>query len=178
MFFIRCDFLFFFQPLDSDSKVRLYTSLETQKVQTTSFTYAELIKTYQLIWYVNEKLLVFFCSLDQNPVIMLPHVNLFSTADWWWLILDLTSTLCFASVGDWSTNNNWNADPCITAGGKHCWYVYWMSVSLLFYLWVETEGFGRFPNTQQVKYDLLHCKIKSLLNKEQTNRIFITQHDI
>lgn len=33
------------------------------------------------------------------------------------------------------------------------------------YLWVEAEGFGRFPNTQQVKYDLLHGKIQPLLSR-------------
>lgn len=43
-----------------------------------------------------------------------------------------------------------------------------MPVSAPFYLWVETEGFGRLPNTQQVKYDLLHSKIESLLKKGQT----------
>ncbi len=37
------------------------------------------------------------------------------------------------------------------------------------YLGVETEGFGRFPNAQQIKYDLLHGEIQSLLNRERTN---------
>lgn len=36
---------------------------------------------------------------------------------------------------------------------------------MLMYLWVETEGFSRFPNTKKVKYDLSHGKIKSFLLK-------------
>lgn len=43
-----------------------------------------------------------------------------------------------------------------------------MPASAPFYLWVETEGFGGLPNTQQVKYDLLHSEIESLLKKGQT----------
>lgn len=34
------------------------------------------------------------------------------------------------------------------------------------YLRVKTEGFSRLPNTKQVKYDLLHGEIQSLLYKE------------
>lgn len=41
-------------------------------------------------------------------------------------------------------------------------------LSHLQYLWVETEGFGRFANTEQVKDDLLHGKIQSLLIRGET----------
>lgn len=47
----------------------------------------------------------------------------------------------------------------------------WLNVCSL-YLRVETEGFGRFPNTQQVKYDLLHGEIQSLLKGGQTYRCY------
>lgn len=46
----------------------------------------------------------------------------------------------------------------------------WLSVCVRSpYLWVETEGFGRFPDAQQIKYDLLHGKVQSLLNRGQIN---------
>jgi hypothetical protein len=38
------------------------------------------------------------------------------------------------------------------------------------YLWVETERFGRLPDTQQVKDDLLHGKIESFLKRERRRR--------
>lgn len=33
------------------------------------------------------------------------------------------------------------------------------------YLRVKTEGFSRLPNTKQIKYDLFHGKVQSLLHK-------------
>lgn len=39
------------------------------------------------------------------------------------------------------------------------------------YLWVETEGFGRLPNAQQVEYDLLHGEIQSLLNRGANKQV-------
>lgn len=110
---------------------------------------------------------------DQKPVITShnqPQVHRF----FWWFRSNFKTPTELPHFPPWlkATNKNWNAHPCNMATGYSVRSV-WLSVCFCsLYLWVETEGFGRFPNTQQVKYDLLHGEIQSLLNRGQTYRCY------
>ena len=36
-----------------------------------------------------------------------------------------------------------------------------------FYLWINGESFGRFSNTEKIKYYFFHCKIQTFLEKKK-----------
>lgn len=88
------------------------------------------------------------------------------------------STLFFSFLADWRLQIKTGMLILVTRPGGYtvdlCAIVCtWLNVCVCsLYLWVETEGLGRFPNTQQVKYDLLHGEIQSLLNGGQTYRCY------
>lgn len=135
--------------------------------------------------------MVCLCLQEENPVATLYTIKqayLFTTAESVTIHSRLKynntkasreKILFFDFLGWLETRNeNRKAQTCIMARGYTLICVWLceqarMSVFFLFYLWVQTEGFGRFPNTEQVEYDLLHGKIQSLLNSERKYTIVV-----